>query len=248
MKLTFFMDTCKWSEQKKKAMVINPRFLLGLQCSFKRLEYNSSCGFLRHFEILPSYMSQWVFLLTLSEDGLSHTQKPWQSYDKPHQDPSIQCSFPHRIKPLGDPNILTGFSCPGGRGDTIPVTRTTDSTGAPDKSFFTWEWACRKMTTSHRNPKSRTNAPCSGASFLKTAHLNPEETALKLICSVRSGLSECLSLLVSQSSQSDKGLCSAPHVCWTQATEGTIKITDSDFGSTYLILWNDDLGQSLEIP
>lgn len=163
--------------KKKKVMVINPSSLFGSAEHFQKAGIQFKC--LRHLEIVPSYMSQWVFHLTLSEDGLSHTQKPQQSYDKTHHDPTTQSSFPQGIKPPRDPNILTGFSCPGGRGDTMPVTRTTDSTGAPDKSFFTWEWACRKITMSHRNPKSRTNAPCSGASFLNST-FEPRGNSIKV--------------------------------------------------------------------
>lgn len=39
--------------------------------------------------------------------------------------------------------VLTGFSCPGGRGMTVPDTRTTDSTGASHKTFFTEAADCR---------------------------------------------------------------------------------------------------------
>lgn len=48
---------------------------------FKGLEYNLIHGCLMCFEVLLSYMSQQLFPLTLSEDRLSHTQNPWQSYD-----------------------------------------------------------------------------------------------------------------------------------------------------------------------
>lgn len=64
-----------------------------------------------------------------------------------------------------------------------------------------------------------------GPHFL-TAHLNPEETALKSL--LQRQIWALITLKCTcQSSQSDKGLCSAPHVRWTQATEGTIKITDT---------------------
>lgn len=54
-----------------------------------------------------------------------------------------------------------------------------------------------------------------------------------------------------QSTQSDKVFCSPCPVCWTQTTKQKEKnptTRDLYFGSTYLILWNDDLGQALEIP
>ena len=104
-----------------------------------------------------------------------------------HHKPTTQCSVPQGIKSLRDPSILTGFSCPGGREETIPVTRTTDSTGALDNSFLTWECACKKMPTFLRNSKNRTKAPSSKASFVNglfesgTTAYNPEETALVLL-------------------------------------------------------------------
>lgn len=104
-----------------------------------------------------------------------------------HHQPTTQCSVPQGIKSLRDPSILTGFSCPGGREETIPVTRTTDSTGALDNSFLTWECACKKKPRPLRNSKNRTTAPCSEASFVNglfesgTTAYNPEETALMLL-------------------------------------------------------------------
>lgn len=176
-------------------------------------------------------------------------------WHKTHHNPTIQCSFPQGIKFLRDPNMLTGFSCPGGREDTIPVTRTTDSTGALDKSFFTWECACKKMTMSHRNSKNKTNAPCSRALLLKspfesriTPH-KPEETAVMFLlqCQIRALITL-------------KSTCESEHSVWQSTSPCSPCLMDPSYqrknenkrdsylGSTYLILWKDDLGQSLEIP
>lgn len=43
--------------------------------------------------------------------------------------------------------LLTGFSCPGGREITVPVTFTTDSTGASHKIFFTDAADCKMRGT-----------------------------------------------------------------------------------------------------
>lgn len=104
--------------------------------------------------------------------------------------------------------ILTGFSWPRGRGDTVPVTLTTDSTGALDRSSFTWECACRERTESEKFKEQDKSAVAK--------HLNPKSLLRQgkqhwgCCCSVRSGLSRHFNLFVSQSTQSDKVL---PFLC-----------------------------------
>lgn len=87
---------------------------------------------------------------TTRTQGDALTQSPPWS----HHDPGL---FPSRNKSPESPSqpILTGFSCPRGRGDTVPVTLTTDSSGALDRSSFRWECACRESTEPDRNPNTR---------------------------------------------------------------------------------------------
>lgn len=124
----------------------------------------NSLVFVKCSEVPGRCISQQLFLFhcihnsfVSLQDGLSHLGENKLANGKTmtHVQHESTCQIsvlnsvhfprvPDSRKPQKDSKALTGFFCPGGREATVPVTLTTDSTGASYRTFFRWECACRK--------------------------------------------------------------------------------------------------------